>query len=381
MTGSWPPERDGVTGSGGATSPTLKWRRVAIGALITTSAFAGVYLLLSKLVGFGPTWSELRHADPGWLALAAVLEVLSLAGYAALFATVIARGVTRIGWRGSVQIPLAGIAALRVLATGGAGGFALTAWALSRAGMSRSMIASRMVANVILQYTVYLAALVVCGIGLWTGLLPGGGSFAITIVPALLALALMVSIGVVALLPGAEPSLAPLPGGVRWRQRALRWLLVGYSTVRAGTRAALALLARPRLGLLGVLAYWAFDVSVLWCAFRAFGQPPPVPVVVMAYFVGTLGDLLPLPGGIGGVDGGMVAVLLAFGVPSGRAVVAVLVYRAFSFWLPTLPGIASYIKLRATIRGWQHTPQTPDSPTASENMPGLRRGAPSPRWP
>jgi len=74
---------------------------------------------------------------------------------------------------------------------------------------------------------------------------------------------------------------------------------------------------------------------------------------VMGYFVGTLGSLLPLPGGIGGVEGGMIGAFAAFGAPAGRAVIAVLAYRAISFWLPTLPGIGGYVTLRSTVRGWR----------------------------
>ena len=48
-----------------------------------------------------------------------------------------------------------------------------------------------------------------------------------------------------------------------------------------------------------------------------------------------LGNLLPLPGGIGGVEGGMIGAFAAFNVDAGLAVVAVLAYRAFTFWLPT----------------------------------------------
>jgi uncharacterized protein (TIRG00374 family) len=55
--------------------------------------------------------------------------------------------------------------------------------------------------------------------------------------------------------------------------------------------------------------------------------------------------LLPLPGGIGGVEGGMIGALIAFNVPGGLAIVAVLSYRAFSFWLPTIPGALAYISL------------------------------------
>jgi uncharacterized protein (TIRG00374 family) len=105
--------------------------------------------------------------------------------------------------------------------------------------------------------------------------------------------------------------------------------------------------------LLGALAWWGFDIAVLWACMRAFGDPPPVAVLVMAYFTGMLGNLLPLPGGLGGVEGGMIGALIAFGVPGGLAVVSVLTYRAFAFWLPTVPGVLAYLQLRRTVRDWE----------------------------
>ncbi len=101
---------------------------------------------------------------------------------------------------------------------------------------------------------------------------------------------------------------------------------------------------------------------------RAWGEPPPVAVLVLAYFVGMLGNLLPLPGGVGGVEGGMIGALIAFGVGGGLAVVAVLVYRVFAFWLPMLPGAFAYLQLRRGFaarpppavaeRGYQPPPPT-----------------------
>ena len=66
-----------------------------------------------------------------------------------------------------------------------------------------------------------------------------------------------------------------------------------------------------------------------------------------------LGNLLPLPGGIGGVDGGMIGAFAAFGVDIGLAVVAVLAYRGFTFWLPTIPGVIAYFQLRKTVERWR----------------------------
>ena len=102
-----------------------------------------------------------------------------------LFSAVAQDGGSRIGLWASTQINLAGHAATRLFASAGAGGIALTAWAMRRSGMERTDVASRMVTFLVLLYGVYMGALVVGGIGLYTGLLPGGGSFAITVVPAI----------------------------------------------------------------------------------------------------------------------------------------------------------------------------------------------------
>jgi uncharacterized protein (TIRG00374 family) len=131
-------------------------------------------------------------------------------------------------------------------------------------------------------------------------------------------------------------------------------------------RTALDFVRTGDAALLGTIGWWALNIAVLWACFHAFGKPPPVAVIVMAYFVGMLGNLLPLPGGIGGVDGGMIGALTAFGVHVELAVVAVLAYRAFSFWLPTIPGAVAYIQLRRTVHRWRATePPTTEAPSYS----------------
>jgi uncharacterized membrane protein YbhN (UPF0104 family) len=125
------------------------------------------------------------------------------------------------------------------------------------------------------------------------------------------------------------------------------------ATLGRGVRTAIELIREKRWGLLGALAYWGFDIAVLGVSFHAFGTVVPLAVLIMGYFLGTLGSLLPLPGGIGGVEGGMIGAFVAFGIPGGAAVVAVLAYRAISFWLPTIPGIAGYLGLRKKVRMWE----------------------------
>jgi uncharacterized protein (TIRG00374 family) len=91
----------------------------------------------------------------------------------------------------------------------------------------------------------------------------------------------------------------------------------------------------------------------VWAAFKAFGQPPPIAVLIQGFFVGMLGNLLPIPGGVGGVEGGMIGAYAAFGVDAGLAVVAVLVFRAFTFWLPLIPGVIAFFRLRGTVDQWR----------------------------
>jgi len=332
----------------------LTRRRLIAGLVFIAIAVAGLYFLVPKLAGLNQTWGQLRHGDPLFLALAAGLELVSIAGYAALFATVFGRGMARIDWRASVEIPLAGIAAIRLLAAAGAGGVAVTVWALRRAGMAPRVIACRMVANYVIQYSVYLGALVVCGVGLATGAFSGQSPFLLTVVPAILSAAiflLVVSMGLV-----------PRDFERRLERLSRRSGRVGHlaarfatapATVGTGVRTALDLVRDRRIGLLGAVAYWGFDIAVLGLSLRAFGSTVPVAVLVMSYFLGTLGSLLPLPGGVGGVEGGMIGALAAFGVPGSRALVGVLAYRAISFWLPTLPGIGGYLALRSTVRTWR----------------------------
>jgi uncharacterized protein (TIRG00374 family) len=345
---------DARTGSEGDGPTVITRKRVLIAAALIVIALVGLYFLIPKFAGLKHTWGRIQHGDPLWLGLAAVLEMCSIAGYAALFRTVFGRGVPRIDWRTSVAIPLAGIAAIRLVAAAGAGGVAVTAWALDRAGLSAEVIACRMVASLVVQYSVYLAAVIVCGVGLGTGLFPGGGSVMITLVPAAAA----------AVMAAAVLSLALMPHDIEQRAkhvasrtgrigRVAKMVAKAPDTLGSGVRAAGSLIRQRRLGLLGAVAYWGFDIAVLGCCFHAFGATVPVAVLVMGYFLGTLGSLLPLPAGIGGVEGGMIGAFVAFGTHASAAIVAVLAYRAISFWLPTLPGIVGYVALRSTVRRWR----------------------------
>jgi len=362
----WPPPRTrvfhstqiGTLPGGDAGMPrfVLTRRRALALALFVLSVLAFLYFVLPKLAGLGHTWNRLDQGAPGWLAVAAAFEILSFAGYVALFRTVFVHRDSRIDWRASYEITMAGLAATRLFAAAGSGGVALTVWALRRAGLDRRTVAAQMVTFMTVLYGVYMVSLVVFGVGLRSGLLPGGGSFAITMLPAIFGGAVILIVLALTLIPvGADGRIAS------WQKRhgedgrgakLIARILSLPALVAGGVRGAIGVVRSRDPLALGAIAWWGFDIATLWASFEAFGGAPAIGIVVMAYFVGMLANVLPLPGGIGGVDGGMIGAFIAFGVAAPLAVVAVLIYRAFAFWLPTVPGGIAYIQLRRRVAGW-----------------------------
>ncbi len=322
--------------------------------LFIVSAAAFLYFVLPKLVGLKETWSRLEQGNIWWLALAALLEVASFLGYICLFRAVFVRGQGRIGWRESYEITMAGLAATRLFAAAGAGGVALTAWALRRSGLDARIAACRLIAFMVLLYAVYMISLVLGGLGLYIGVFPGRAPFAATIVPAIFAAVVIALFLLMSLIPGDfERIVGRGTSGSGWIGRIARKVATAPATTAQGVRTALSLIRSRDPYLLGAVAWWYFDITVLWASFHAFGAAPPKAVIVIAYFLGMLGNTLPLPGGIGGVDGGMIGAFIAFGVSGQVAIVSVLAYRAFAFWLPTLPGAVAYLQLRRTVHRWE----------------------------
>jgi uncharacterized protein (TIRG00374 family) len=308
---------------------------------------AALYFLLPKLAGLHDTWKRIENGSPWWMAVALAFTIGMFAGYGAMF-----RGVfkdERIGWRASFQITLAGLAASRIFAAGGAGGLVLQAWALRQAGLARRVVADKTISFLVLTYAPYAFAVIVCGFGLRLGIFPGEAPLSMTVVPAAIALVLVaLTLSVVLVPPDLHGRM-----GKRGQNRLAQRLAHVPASTSAGVRDAIRHLRSRDPALLGAILYWAFQIAVVWAAFKAFGDAPPTAVLIQAFFVGMLGNLLPIPGGVGGVEGGMIGSYAAFGVDAGLAVVAVLVFRAFTFWLPLIPGVIAFIRLRGTVERWR----------------------------
>jgi uncharacterized membrane protein YbhN (UPF0104 family) len=318
-----------------------RWRRWALWGAALVVFVAAVFLALPALAGVP---ARLVDGCAGWIATAGVLELLSAVGFAVLFKLVFA---APISWRRSVPAALRALGATTILPGGGLIGPAVGAWSTSEDRPSLSRLSRATITFVILSNAPGAIVLAVVGILLWLGLPDGPHQSTLTILPALLATGLLMGTW--------------LAGRSSGRRRASsRWRL-GYHTLAKPVRAvsdgisdARALVTAHDWKLIGAVAYYAFDNAVLWAAFHAFGRPPAIGVIVMGYLVGSLAGALPVPGGLGAVDLGLVGALVLYGSPAAPAAAAVLLYRGLSLALPMALGAIGWSCYSTRLRARPH---------------------------
>jgi uncharacterized membrane protein YbhN (UPF0104 family) len=316
---------------------TLRRSLLILGAIVLV--VVGLIVLVPGLASLRDRFSGAR---PGWLALAAVLQLGSCAGYVLVF-----RGVfcQRMSWRTSTEIGLSELAANSVLSVGGAGGLALGAWILRRGGLPARFIARRTVAFFLLTSLANVGFLALGGVGLATGVLGGSPGILLGLVPAVTALA------AVALALAARR----VASALALRSMRARLVAAGEAVGEGVDEALTVLRARNPAVALGAAAYLLFDVAMLGVCFRAFGNDvPAVGVLLVAYLVGQLGGLIPIPGGIGGVDGGLIGTLVLYGVGAADAAVAVIAYRGLLLVIPAALGLPALAVLRRRLRNEAH---------------------------
>jgi uncharacterized membrane protein YbhN (UPF0104 family) len=316
----------------GEFQPRTLRRRIlqAIAAL----AVLGAIVLLAP--GLGGVRESLAGASPEWLALAVLLEGLSFISYVLMFGPIFCTGLPR---RRSWQIGGSELAMGSLVPASGAGGLALGAWILHRGGMDGDRIARRSVAFFLIKSGVNFAAVVVLGTAMALGLGPEQPLW-LTVLPAAGAAMVIGAVGLISRLGPGQPA---EPGATLFRR-------ISSGARRAVTKGSGEAFQIIRSGnarvLVGSIGYWAFDNAVLWATFQAVGLSPPLTVILMGYLIGQLGGLLPLPGGIGGIDGGLIGTLIVYGAPAAGTAAAVLGYRVILFWLPLIAGGIAFAALR-----------------------------------
>ena len=352
-------------------------KRVIQTLLAVVALVIAIYVLFPKLIGLEGAFKTIGRADLTWIGVALLFNIGAFGAYVALFRGVVAEKVIQLKWSESYQITMAGLAATRIFSAGGAGGIFLTYWALRKAGMERRVAAGRMVAFLVILYSVYMLALIVFGVLLRTGVLPGGTTLAATVIPAALAGAAILLVVLLALLPGdlegrIERSLS---GRVsKWAKRAAS----APATFAQGTRDAFALAEDPRHAVLafsGAIGFWAANIGILWASFHAFDIHVPFGVIVQGFFIGMVANLFPFaPGGVGAVDAGMIGAFVLFGFPEEEVFAAVLTYRVIAFWLPIPPGIIAFFQLRKTTARWEAEGRSVPLPQPAAQPSGASSG-------
>ncbi len=293
------------------------------------------------------------EASGWWLALAVALELASCLGYVATVRLVLDRGpardVRRLAW--------AEMAFGAVVPIGGAGGLAVGAWAMRAFGIPWSRIANRSAVIFLLTSAVNAAVLGITGVGVALGLGSTKTGLLYGLLPAI------VGFGAIALFVGvARVPSERLPG------RRGRPLHTALESAGAWVRDTEELARQPNWRLLGAVAYLLCDIAVLWACMRAVGAHPPILALLAGYQIGYLANLVPIPGGLGVLDGGLLAALLLYGISPARAAAAVVLYHAIALWLPTVGGTIGFVRLRAVLAARRR----PDKDSAAGVMPRLR---------
>ena len=203
-------------------------------------------------------------------------------GYVLVVQLVFARAPLRF----AARLALAELAFGAAVSLGGAGSIALGAWVLHAVGVPTRRIVERSAVLFLLTSAANAIVLVVFGIGLWLGL-EGTSDPLLSILPAAAGLAIL--LGCLAL--------------PRWVDRHHDEARSGRlaSTVAGladGIRTTRTMLITPNWRLLGAYAYLLCDIAVLWACFKALGYDIPVAPLVLAYQIGYLANIIPIPGGI-----------------------------------------------------------------------------------
>ncbi len=308
------------------------WRR-GMTAILLLLAVAGAVLAVPDL---RPVASEIRAINPALIAAAIALELASCLSFVVIFRMFFSPlDPLTARWLAWVEM---GSGAL--IPGGGAGSLAVGGWLLHLAGMSTRQIVQRSSGLFFLTSAINVLGLGAAGAALLLGI--GGGPN-----DALRAgLPVLAAAGTIAVV------LAIAPRSRRFGRdhRGAAWI----QEIGSGIPAARRALLHPTWRLSGAVGYLFFDIAVLWVTLAAVGQLPPVAALVVAYLVGYLANAIPVPGGIGVLDAGLVGALAIYGLPLSQATAAVLVYHAIAFWIPTLGGTIAYLPLRHRLRASSH---------------------------
>jgi uncharacterized membrane protein YbhN (UPF0104 family) len=317
-------------------------RRAATAALLAALAAA----LLLAVPALRPVLREIGDMSPSWIAAAVAFELASSISFVVVFRLFF----ERVPGRDARALAWTSMASGVLLPGGGVGGLAIGGWLIRLTGAPTRWIIRRSSGLFFATSAINGAAIIGSGILLVAGS-AGPHDFRRAALPALLAAAAMLLI-------------VSLPRIARRRGRATAAWLEGIGDAE---RAVL----RPNWRILGAVGYLGFDIAVLWATFTAVGPAPPAPALVLGYSIGYLANAVPVPGGLGALDAGLVGALLLYGAAPAHVAAAVLVYHAIALWVPAGGGLVAYARLRPRL-----APPPAEPSIAHATIPALEGSLP-----
>ncbi len=317
-------------------------------ALRLAAYLLAAYLVLKLIPTLEQALSSLEHVSWPWVLGALVLETVSEMGFVASWSAIVDPENLLIaegrGRRMDTRVAWAQLGGGTLIPGGSYGGLGVGAWILHRLGMPSKLIAEREFNLSFLNTAVDGLALILFGLGLATGVLPGPRNPLLTLLPAVVAAAGIAAALLIARRVAADAERKPA------KHARVADAINALSEAVNDTQ-RLLFHRGGRTAVLGAVVYLLFDVLVLWSAFFAVhAQPVPgFPLVLMAYIIGALGGSIPLPAGIGTI-GGMLGAFILFGVEHNAALAAVLLYQAIGLLVPLAGGGIAYAILRRNLK-------------------------------
>ncbi len=303
--------------------------------VVAAGATIAVALVLASSAGWARV-GRVVYAQHAWTWLAACLlaELVAYFGYVLTI-----RDIARVDSGPDMELSVSAktvVAGFGVFAaTRGSGGFAVDYWALRREGASRRDAAGRVLALGFLEYATLSVVALVASAALFVRLDGHAGESAT--LPSLL---------VIPVFAFALWATSPKRAARLSRPRPQHgWLRRTFASSVHGARKARTLMLSPRehgLGVLGMAIYWAGDIACLWAALQLVGgRQITISALILAYSGGYVLSRRSLPaGGAGFVEVALTLALAGMGVALAPALIAVLIYRLFNFWLPIVPALA-----------------------------------------
>jgi uncharacterized membrane protein YbhN (UPF0104 family) len=276
-------------------------------------------------------------ACAAWVALAALLETLSVVGFILVFKLIFGAGMSK---RQVVAPALRALGASSLLPGGVVAGPALAARSCRSKNAPFSELTEATVAFTVITLLPGAVVVGILGAALWLGLLPGPHDALLTLPAAGFTVAVLAALAV-----GGRPRAPRIRRRPAPKSAIAITIAAGIRAARDGVPSARSTLLARDWKLIGTVGYYAFDNAALWAAFHAYGATPKPTVIVMGYLVGSLGAAVPVPGGFGAVEGGLIGALVLYGAPAGPAAGAVLLYRAVSLLLPVGLGAPAWALL------------------------------------